>query len=219
MEVRTGARVAEVLEDGVEDFSDGEFIPSELVVWSAGVKAPDFLSNIAGLETNRINQLAVRPTLQTTLDDSIFAIGDCAACLPPRLSSGCPSAGVKAPDFLSRYSRAGTNRINQLAVLPTLQTTRDDNIFAIGDCAACLPPRLPSDCASASAGRASAGRIYGEAAPPMAGPATFADTLLLATSVRWYRLADYSTIGSLWDPDRPQFLRRRLFCAADVPRL
>ncbi len=53
------------------------------MVWSAGVKAPDFLSNIAGLETNRINQLAVRPTLQTTLDDSIFAIGDCAACPRP----------------------------------------------------------------------------------------------------------------------------------------
>ena len=82
VEVRTGARVAEVLEDGVR-LADGEFIPSELVVWSAGVKAPDFLSNIAGLETNRINQLAVRPTLQTTLDDSIFAIGDCAACPRP----------------------------------------------------------------------------------------------------------------------------------------
>ncbi len=82
VEVRTGARVAEVLEDGVR-LAGGEFIPSELVVWSAGVKAPDFLSNIAGLETNRINQLAVRPTLQTTLDDSIFAIGDCAACPRP----------------------------------------------------------------------------------------------------------------------------------------
>ena len=84
MEVRTGARVGEVLEDGVK-LADGEFIPSELVVWSAGVKAPDFLSNIDGLETNRINQLVVRPTLQTTRDDNIFAIGDCAACPRPGL--------------------------------------------------------------------------------------------------------------------------------------
>jgi NADH dehydrogenase len=71
VEVRTSARVAEVLPNGVK-LSDGEMIPSELVVWSAGVRAPAFLANIAGLETNRINQLAVRPTLQTTLDDSIL---------------------------------------------------------------------------------------------------------------------------------------------------
>ena len=36
--------------------------------------------SIDGLETNRINQLVVLPTLQTTRDEDIFAIGDCAAC-------------------------------------------------------------------------------------------------------------------------------------------
>ncbi|MGH8801318.1 MAG: NAD(P)/FAD-dependent oxidoreductase, partial [Casimicrobiaceae bacterium] len=36
--------------------------------------------DLGGLETNRVNQLVVRPTLQTTRDDAIFAIGDCAAC-------------------------------------------------------------------------------------------------------------------------------------------
>jgi len=40
VEVRTGARVAQVVEDGLK-LANGEFIPSELVVWSAGVKAPD----------------------------------------------------------------------------------------------------------------------------------------------------------------------------------
>jgi NADH dehydrogenase len=91
VEVRTGARVAEVVKDGVR-LADGEFIPSDLVVWSAGVKAPPFLAGIAGLETNRINQLLVRPTLQTTRDEHIFALGDCASCprqgypqpVPPR---------------------------------------------------------------------------------------------------------------------------------------
>jgi NADH dehydrogenase len=87
--VRTGARVAEVLQDGVR-LSDGEIIPSELVVWSAGVKAPDFLADIGGLETNRINQLVVRQTLQTTRDDNIFAIGDCAACPRPGFDQPVP---------------------------------------------------------------------------------------------------------------------------------
>jgi NADH dehydrogenase len=77
--VRTSARVAEVLPDGVR-LASGEVIPAELVVWAAGVKAPDFLRDLDGLETNRINQLVVRPTLQATRDDDVFAIGDCAAC-------------------------------------------------------------------------------------------------------------------------------------------
>jgi NADH dehydrogenase len=87
--VRTNARVSEVLADGVR-LADGEIIPSELVVWSAGVKAPDFLANIGGLETNRINQLVVRQTLQTTRYDDIFAIGDCAACPRPGFAQPVP---------------------------------------------------------------------------------------------------------------------------------
>jgi len=104
VEVRTKARVAEVLADGVK-LSGGEIIPSELVVWSAGVQAPAFLANIAGLETSRINQLAVRPTLQTTLDDNIFAIGDCAACPRPGFSQNVPpraQAAHQQSDFMVR---------------------------------------------------------------------------------------------------------------------
>jgi NADH dehydrogenase len=73
--------------DGVV-LANGELIPSELVVWSAGVKAPDFLKDLDGLETNRINQLVVKDTLQTTRDPAIFAIGDCASC--PREGSPTP---------------------------------------------------------------------------------------------------------------------------------
>jgi NADH dehydrogenase len=77
--VRTASRVAEVLSDGVR-LATGEIVPAELTVWAAGVKAPDFLRDLDGLETNRINQLVVRATLQTTRDDDVFALGDCAAC-------------------------------------------------------------------------------------------------------------------------------------------
>src|SRR4029077_19825760 len=48
--------------------------------WAAGVKAPDVLENLDGLETNRLNQLVVTSTLQATRDENIFVIGDCAAC-------------------------------------------------------------------------------------------------------------------------------------------
>ena len=59
---------------------DGEYIKADLMVWAAGIKAPDFMKDIGGLETNRINQLVTEPTLQTTRDPEIFAIGDCASC-------------------------------------------------------------------------------------------------------------------------------------------
>jgi NADH:ubiquinone reductase (H+-translocating) len=87
VQVHTGAKVAEVLPDGVR-LGDGRVIAAELVVWAAGVKAADFLRDLDGLETNRINQLLVRPALQTTLDDDVFAIGDCAACPWPEADHG-----------------------------------------------------------------------------------------------------------------------------------
>lgn len=87
VEVRTGAKVTEVTADGLQ-LADRSFIASELVVWAAGVKAPEVLRHLDGLEVNRINQLVVEPTLQTTRDPDIFAIGDCAAC--PRRGEPTP---------------------------------------------------------------------------------------------------------------------------------
>lgn len=97
-----GERVTEVTDKGVHTHS-GRFIPSVLVVWAAGIKAPDFLYEIDGLETNRINQLMVYRTLQTTLDENIFAFGDCAACpwighaddsVPPRAQAAHQQASM-----------------------------------------------------------------------------------------------------------------------------
>jgi NADH:quinone reductase (non-electrogenic) len=105
--VRTSARVAEVLANGVR-LASGEVIPAELVVWAAGVKAPDFLRDLDGLETNRINQLVVRPTLQTTRDDDVFAIGDCAAC--PWLGK----EGVIVPPRAQAAHQQATHMVKQI---------------------------------------------------------------------------------------------------------
>ena len=87
VDVHTSAKVAAVAPNGVH-LADGRVLPAELVVWAAGVKAADFLQGIAGLETNRSNQLAVLPTLQTTRDEQVFAIGDCAQCAWPEANGG-----------------------------------------------------------------------------------------------------------------------------------
>jgi NADH dehydrogenase len=86
VQVRAAARVEAVLENGVR-LASGEVLPAELVVWAAGVKAPDFLHTL-GLETNRVNQLVVHPTLQTTRDGNVFAMGDCSACPWPGTGEG-----------------------------------------------------------------------------------------------------------------------------------
>ncbi|MDQ2078151.1 NAD(P)/FAD-dependent oxidoreductase [Marinimicrobium sp. ABcell2] len=72
--------------------STGETIPADLMVWAAGIKVPDFMANIAGLETNRINQLTVNEFLQTTKDPAIFAIGDCASFTQPNGTKVPPRA-------------------------------------------------------------------------------------------------------------------------------
>ncbi|WED20820.1 NAD(P)/FAD-dependent oxidoreductase [Vibrio sp. JC009] len=80
--VRTTTMVTKAESDGLTT-KDGEKIPAQIMVWAAGIKAPDFIKDIAGLETNRINQLVVKDTLQTTRDDDIFVIGDLAQCTQP----------------------------------------------------------------------------------------------------------------------------------------
>jgi NADH:ubiquinone reductase (H+-translocating) len=89
VDIRTGARVTEVLPDGVK-LADGSVIPSELVVWAAGVKGPDVLAKLDGLEVSRSNQLVVTDTLQTTRDPNIFAFGDCAYLVPRGASAPIP---------------------------------------------------------------------------------------------------------------------------------
>ncbi|HKI74638.1 MAG TPA: FAD-dependent oxidoreductase, partial [Pseudomonadales bacterium] len=71
-------KVNSVTAEGVHTES-GKFIPGTLTIWAAGVKAPDVTGQLDGLAVNRNGQIEIRPTLQTTQDDAVFAIGDCSA--------------------------------------------------------------------------------------------------------------------------------------------
>ncbi len=50
------------------------------------------------------------------------------------------AAGIKAPPVLAQLDGLEVNKIGQLSVRRTLQTVTDDNVFALGDCAACAWP-------------------------------------------------------------------------------
>ena len=113
--IHTNAPVTEVAANGVT-LADGTLIPAELVVWAAGIKAPDLLKDIAGLETNALNQLVVRPTLQTTRDDAIFAFGDCAACPWLGHEGNVPPRGQAAHQQASHLAKQIPRRIAGMPV-------------------------------------------------------------------------------------------------------
>jgi NADH dehydrogenase len=117
VDVRTSARVTEISANGVK-LADRSFIASELVVWAAGVKAPEVLGGLDGLETNRINQLVVEPTLQTTRYPDIFAIGDCAACPRPGTSVPVPPRAQAAHQEASHLVRQIERRLRGKPLQP-----------------------------------------------------------------------------------------------------
>lgn len=109
VEVLTDTMVTQADTNGLHT-KQGGFIQSDLMVWAAGIKAPEFLKDIGGLETNRINQLNVELTLQTTRDPAIFAMGDCCSC-------PMPQGGFVAPRAQAANQMASLCAKNVIALL------------------------------------------------------------------------------------------------------
>ncbi len=131
VDVRTNARVTEVTADGVM-LADGGFIPSELVVWAAGVKGPDVLASLDGLEASRNNMLVVKPTLQTTTDDNVFAIGDCAYLLLPGEKLPLPPRAQTAHQQSSHLVKQLQRRLNGDANLAPFKYLDFGSLVSLG---------------------------------------------------------------------------------------
>ena len=102
--VLTGEKVTEVRASSVVT-ANGRVIPVELTVWAAGIKSPDFLRDLDGLESNRLNQLVVHQTLQSTRDASVFALGDCSCCPWPGHTQCVPARAQAAHQQASHLVR------------------------------------------------------------------------------------------------------------------
>lgn len=109
-----GQRVVEVTESKVK-LESGGVVEADIKVWAAGIKGPDWMAELDGLETNPINQLVVERTLQTTRDANVFAMGDCAACpwpghdttIPPRAQAAHQQASLLCKSVINRINDAG----------------------------------------------------------------------------------------------------------------
>ncbi|HEX4779261.1 MAG TPA: NAD(P)/FAD-dependent oxidoreductase, partial [Usitatibacter sp.] len=105
VDVLVDEKVVQVRADAIRTAS-GHEVPATFVVWAAGIKCAEVLRDLDGLESSRLNQLVVKPTLQATRDDEVFAIGDCAACpwkdgrlVPPRAQSAHQMASLIVDTF------------------------------------------------------------------------------------------------------------------------
>jgi NADH dehydrogenase len=79
--VVTDCRVTEITATHVSDKA-GNAYPADLVVWAAGIKAPDLLGQL-GLPLAKGGQLEVDGSLRVAGHSDIFALGDCAWCVGP----------------------------------------------------------------------------------------------------------------------------------------
>jgi NADH dehydrogenase len=82
--------------------------PADIVVWAAGIKAPDFLKNL-GLPTVKGGQLDVTGGLVVKGFPDIYALGDCALCVgadgkpvPPRAQAAHQQADYLLEALLRR---------------------------------------------------------------------------------------------------------------------
>ncbi|GAC13615.1 NAD(P)/FAD-dependent oxidoreductase [Aliiglaciecola lipolytica] len=94
--------------------SEDKPIEADLLVWAAGVKAPDFIQELNVFETNRAQQILVNSHLQSTTCETIFVLGDCCGFMqengkwvPPRAQSAHQMASTVAANITS-IVRGGT---------------------------------------------------------------------------------------------------------------
>lgn len=123
IKVLTNTAVKRAVAAGLID-QDGNTVDADVMVWAAGVRAPAFLHEIDGLESNRGHQLVVQSTLQTTRDPAVFAFGDCAAC---PVAPGAPlNTGASAQAAHQQATLLVKNVQRRLAGQPLLQFTFQD---------------------------------------------------------------------------------------------
>ncbi|MEP1446842.1 MAG: NAD(P)/FAD-dependent oxidoreductase [Paraglaciecola sp.] len=86
--------------------NDQVLIEADLLVWAAGIKAPDFIQTLDIFETNKVQQVLVNSHLQSTVSDQIFVIGDCCgfkqedgSWVPPRAQSAHQMASLVATNL------------------------------------------------------------------------------------------------------------------------
>ncbi|MGD9146574.1 MAG: NAD(P)/FAD-dependent oxidoreductase [Anaerolineae bacterium] len=108
VQVHLGAMVSQVTQHRLE-LKDGAEIPTETVVWTAGVQGEP-LAKRSGAPTARGRRVAVLPTLQLTEYPEVYAIGDLAY-----IEGEEPPLPMVAPVAIQQGTTAARNILRQIA--------------------------------------------------------------------------------------------------------
>jgi NADH dehydrogenase len=107
IKVVTDCRVNGIDQKQVSD-SKGNVYPSDLCVWAAGIRAPEFLGSL-GLPVAKGGQVEVDGHLRVQGVPDVYALGDCAACtdgkgkpVPPRAQAAHQQADYLLKTFVGQ---------------------------------------------------------------------------------------------------------------------
>ena len=123
-------KITEVKKSSIH-FDDNKSIDSDVTIWSAGTKLPEYLDGINTQATP--NGLAVNTFLQTKEFSSIFVAGD-SATLPnalPKQASIALDMGVHAAININRFCAKKSLKPFKVSVKPVLLSLGDINTYFI----------------------------------------------------------------------------------------
>jgi len=105
IKILEGTRITKAQKEGFVT-NEEVLIEADLLVWAAGIKAPDFIQELNLFETNKAQQILVNTHLQSTICDQIWVMGDCCGFkqedgtwVPPRAQSAHQMASVVATNL------------------------------------------------------------------------------------------------------------------------
>ena len=107
--IKTGCRVTEIHADHIQ-LANGETIQADTVIWTAGIKGPSLLANIAALGTGPDGRVPVDAGLMTA-SSGVYAMGDCAKWIDPDTDRPAPYTAQVA----SRQASYLATTLTQLA--------------------------------------------------------------------------------------------------------
>ncbi|WP_103020541.1 NAD(P)/FAD-dependent oxidoreductase [Salinibacter altiplanensis] len=110
--VQTNTAVERVASDEVH-LADGRTIPTQTLVWAAGVKASP-VANLLDAEQDRGDRIIVNPDLTVPEHPEVYAVGDMAAIegtdgYEPQLAQVAIQSGEHAAEQIQRRLREGTS--------------------------------------------------------------------------------------------------------------
>jgi NADH dehydrogenase len=114
VETRLGVRIASIEAAGVR-LSSGEFIPTQTVIWCAGMRASPLAASFPDAR-DRLGRLLVDPFMRVADVGGVFAAGDIASSVVDGLHPTVMSCQFARP--MGRF--AGHNVVADLAGLPLL---------------------------------------------------------------------------------------------------